>query len=167
MLTGSLPFQSDEMPRLFQKISKGVFVIPPTVTKEAADLIRRLLCKEPRDRITAKECLSHPWLSPMVALSSPSSELTLISSTKKKMEVDGYSLHSTLRESAEYQHKKISFFTRLFVKKARVAPCNEMSKKMEQEKLVSTAAAKKLGMLNQFKGFFHALFSKEARLNGA
>jgi hypothetical protein len=24
-----------------------------------------------------------------------------------------------------------------------------------------------LGMLNQFKGFFHALFSKEARLNGA
>ncbi|KAI8875923.1 hypothetical protein K501DRAFT_125076, partial [Backusella circina FSU 941] len=61
MLTGSLPFHSNDMPRLFQKISQGLYTTPTNITEEAADLIRRLLCKDPKDRITASECLLHPW----------------------------------------------------------------------------------------------------------
>ncbi|KAI8992665.1 kinase-like domain-containing protein, partial [Pilobolus umbonatus] len=62
MLTGSLPFQGDDMPVLFQKISKAQYVIPHYVSRDASDLIRKLLCKDPADRITATGCLTHAWL---------------------------------------------------------------------------------------------------------
>ncbi|ORX62474.1 Pkinase-domain-containing protein, partial [Hesseltinella vesiculosa] len=62
MLTGTLPFQGDDMPQLFRKISQGQFCMPRYITSEAAHLIQRLLCKNAKDRITAVDCLQHPWL---------------------------------------------------------------------------------------------------------
>ncbi|RCH95856.1 hypothetical protein CU098_001935, partial [Rhizopus stolonifer] len=93
MLTGSLPFQGDEMPQLFQKISRGQYTIPPYVTRDASDLIQRLLCRDARDRITAKDCLLHPWLMPPTMTRCSllaSSQLTLSSrftnfSSRKKV----------------------------------------------------------------------------------
>jgi serine/threonine protein kinase len=93
MLTGSLPFQGDEMPQLFQKISRSQYSIPPYVTRDASDLIQRLLCRDARDRITAKDCLLHPWLTPPTITRCSlltSSQLTLSSrltnfSTRKKV----------------------------------------------------------------------------------
>jgi serine/threonine protein kinase len=37
------------------------------VSLDAKDLIRRLLAKQPKQRITADELLSHPWLKRSVA----------------------------------------------------------------------------------------------------
>jgi serine/threonine protein kinase len=111
MLTGSLPFQSNDMPRLFQKISHGQFAMPTNITNEAADLIHRLLCKDPKDRITASECLLHPWFS-VSDLSLPSKPQVV---PKKEVE------------------KKKSLFMRIFKKKSQVAPldANEKSALMK------------------------------------
>lgn len=94
MLTGSLPFQGDEMPRLFQKISRGQYSIPPYVTRDASDLIQRLLCRNANERITAKDCLLHPWLTPpsITRCSLNTSQLTINSrltsfSNRKKVSV--------------------------------------------------------------------------------
>ncbi|OAD68727.1 hypothetical protein PHYBLDRAFT_91659, partial [Phycomyces blakesleeanus NRRL 1555(-)] len=62
MLTGKLPFQSETMPQLFKKISLASYTPPRDVSNQASNLISRLLCKNPNDRLTAHQCLSHPWL---------------------------------------------------------------------------------------------------------
>ncbi|KAI8374220.1 kinase-like domain-containing protein [Radiomyces spectabilis] len=61
MLTGQLPFHSENMPCLFEKIRSGRYA-EPRVSSEASNLIHHLLCKNPAKRITAEACLKHPWL---------------------------------------------------------------------------------------------------------
>ncbi|KAI8379196.1 kinase-like domain-containing protein, partial [Radiomyces spectabilis] len=62
MLTGTLPFQASNMGQLFRKISVAQYTIPRSVSPDASNLIHRLLCKNSRERITAIQCLQHPWL---------------------------------------------------------------------------------------------------------
>ena len=38
------------------------------VSSEARDLVERLLVAEPEERLTAEDCLSHPWLSGQASL---------------------------------------------------------------------------------------------------
>lgn len=63
MLAGTLPFQGQDMPQLFRRISHVSYTMPRHITPEAANLIERLLCKNPTQRITAHDCLRHPWLN--------------------------------------------------------------------------------------------------------
>ncbi|KAI9490966.1 kinase-like domain-containing protein [Zychaea mexicana] len=63
MLAGTLPFQGDDMPQLFRRINTGAYTMPQHISQEAADLISRLLCKSAKGRISAEECLKHPWLN--------------------------------------------------------------------------------------------------------
>ncbi|OBZ91213.1 SNF1-related protein kinase catalytic subunit alpha KIN10 [Choanephora cucurbitarum] len=119
MLTGSLPFQGDEMPQLFQKISKGVFTIPPYVTRDASDLIQRLLSRDAKERITTKECLLHPWLMPPTMTRCSlltSSQLTLSSrltnfSSRKKVnpypEESCLTFMTTIVNEPKSTHQKI------------------------------------------------------------
>ncbi|KAI7890793.1 kinase-like domain-containing protein [Mucor mucedo] len=62
MLTGQLPFHCDTMPELFKKISLAHYVEPNTLSDEALHLIKALLCRNPKRRITAENALKHPWL---------------------------------------------------------------------------------------------------------
>jgi serine/threonine protein kinase len=62
MLTGQLPFHCDTMPELFKKISLGLYREPSTLSEEALSLIRCLLCRNPKRRITAEGVLKHAWL---------------------------------------------------------------------------------------------------------
>ncbi|KAI7851684.1 kinase-like domain-containing protein [Circinella umbellata] len=63
MLAGTLPFQGNDMPQLFRRINNGAYTMPQHISREAADLINRLLCKSAKGRISAEECLKHPWLN--------------------------------------------------------------------------------------------------------
>ena len=40
------------------------------VSSEARDLVERLLVANPEERLTADDCLSHPWLSGQSGVSS-------------------------------------------------------------------------------------------------
>lgn len=46
----------------YKKISKVDFSIPPTVSPEASDLIRKLLKHEPQDRLPLPQVANHPWI---------------------------------------------------------------------------------------------------------
>ncbi|KAL9541377.1 hypothetical protein MBANPS3_009152 [Mucor bainieri] len=63
MLTGQLPFHCDTMPELFKKISLAQYSEPSTLSDEALSLIKCLLCRNPKRRITAEGVLKHAWLT--------------------------------------------------------------------------------------------------------
>eukprot|EP00468_Gymnochlora_sp_CCMP2014_P003623 CAMPEP_0167752986 /NCGR_PEP_ID=MMETSP0110_2-20121227/7455_1 /TAXON_ID=629695 /ORGANISM="Gymnochlora sp., Strain CCMP2014" /LENGTH=439 /DNA_ID=CAMNT_0007638687 /DNA_START=478 /DNA_END=1794 /DNA_ORIENTATION=+ len=63
MLCGFLPFEEDNMKRLFRKIKGGIYTLPSHVGKQAKDLIRRMLVVDPERRITADKIRRHPWFT--------------------------------------------------------------------------------------------------------
>jgi serine/threonine protein kinase len=62
MLTGQLPFHCDTMPELFKKISLAQYTEPDMISDDALNLIKCLLCRNPKRRITAEAALKHAWL---------------------------------------------------------------------------------------------------------
>ena len=65
MLCGSLPFDDENIPRLFKKIRSGAFAFPATahVDPRARDLIRRMLHKDQLERIKIEDIWKHPWFT--------------------------------------------------------------------------------------------------------
>lgn len=67
MLTAHSPFAGKDNQETFLNISQVNLDFPENLFKEtspqAQDFITRLLVKEPEDRMTAKQCMQHPWLS--------------------------------------------------------------------------------------------------------
>ncbi|KFM58268.1 Serine/threonine-protein kinase 17A, partial [Stegodyphus mimosarum] len=83
LLSGHSPFGGDTKQETFCNITRGTLEFPPdlfdTISNNAKDFIRRLLVRNPSERMSAKECLSHPWLNDTEAGSPLSGiELTLI-----------------------------------------------------------------------------------------
>lgn len=67
LLGGYPPFWDSNQKRLFKKIKHGAYEFHDAywahVSDDAKDLIRRMLTVDPKERITARQCLSHPWLA--------------------------------------------------------------------------------------------------------
>lgn len=62
LLAGYLPFDEEVLQMLFKKIKEGDYEIPEHFSKEAADLIRRMLQPNPILRLKFHELKLHPWL---------------------------------------------------------------------------------------------------------
>lgn len=66
MITGDPPFHAESDSELFDAIIKADVTYTKKqlkdISKEAQDFISRLLVKTPDFRMTAQECLEHPWL---------------------------------------------------------------------------------------------------------
>ncbi|KAG1710891.1 hypothetical protein DVH05_013614 [Phytophthora capsici] len=70
-LFGRLPFTSESTRELFDEIIRAEIVLPSTdesrretpLSPEGQNLLLRLLEKDPNQRITIAECLSHPWFA--------------------------------------------------------------------------------------------------------
>jgi len=63
MLCGSLPFDEDSMPNLFEKIKRSKYYIPNHLSSGAKDLINRLLQPTPINRISLSKVKKHPWFT--------------------------------------------------------------------------------------------------------
>lgn len=63
LITGSLPFNEKQTNKLYQKIRECNYSIPEYVTDSAKDLIKRMLQKNPSNRITIAEIKQHKWFS--------------------------------------------------------------------------------------------------------
>ena len=61
MLCGYLPFEENDNQKLFKKISECKFSIPFYITKDANDLINKILVKDPSKRISIEEIKMHPF----------------------------------------------------------------------------------------------------------
>lgn len=62
-LVGKPPFEDNSEKGTYKKIKTGTPVFPPNLTKEAKDLISRLLHKDPNHRLTLDDVLKHPWVA--------------------------------------------------------------------------------------------------------
>ncbi|AGO10422.1 AaceriABL034Wp [[Ashbya] aceris (nom. inval.)] len=63
LLTGHLPFNDDNVRKLLLKVQHGKYQMPANVSKEAKDLISKILVVDPAKRITVDKILEHPLLS--------------------------------------------------------------------------------------------------------
>ena len=81
MLTGVQPFYHQHMPRLMEMIAKEEpnyhHEALQQVSKDAIDLLKKLLTKDPRKRPSAKECLGHPWFADQANSNKPIKKLDL------------------------------------------------------------------------------------------
>lgn len=59
MLAGRLPFDDDDMGVMLAKAKRAEYKMPPNLTREAKDLIRRVLVDQPGHRITMKQMWRH------------------------------------------------------------------------------------------------------------
>jgi serine/threonine protein kinase len=74
MLCGFLPFDDENIPGLFRKIKAGRYEkFPGHVSKEAKDLISRMLTVDQAARITLSRICEHPWFKQEDAVSEPRS----------------------------------------------------------------------------------------------
>lgn len=66
LLSGVPPFWAETQQGIFDSVLKGHIDFEsdpwPVISDSAKDLIRRMLCSRPADRLTAHEVLCHPWI---------------------------------------------------------------------------------------------------------
>ena len=72
LLTGSLPFQNEDMTLLYEQINRCQVEYPDWMPSEARDLISKLLEKEPQERYSLDQVKQHPWF--LVDYNSPDAE---------------------------------------------------------------------------------------------
>ncbi|KAL4572777.1 hypothetical protein LXL04_019562 [Taraxacum kok-saghyz] len=66
LLSGVPPFWAETQQGIFDAVLKGEIDFDsdpwPVISDSAKDLIRKMLCSRPSDRLTAHEVLCHPWI---------------------------------------------------------------------------------------------------------
>nr|CAD1830649.1 unnamed protein product [Ananas comosus var. bracteatus] len=66
LLSGVPPFWAETQQGIFDAVLKGVVDFEaepwPMISDSAKDLIRKMLCPRPSERLTAHEVLCHPWI---------------------------------------------------------------------------------------------------------
>lgn len=93
LLTGCSPFGGDTKQETFCNISRCRLDFPDDlfedVSEDARDLMRKLMVKDPNERLTVTECLQHSWFSvfddpqpPLSTIDRPSSEQSAMETTK-------------------------------------------------------------------------------------
>ena len=63
MLSGTLPFQDENEVKQYQKIIKGKFRCPLSMSKNAKNLIENILKTDPKERYTIFRIKKHPWFN--------------------------------------------------------------------------------------------------------
>ncbi|CAH1179232.1 unnamed protein product [Phaedon cochleariae] len=61
-LTGKPPFESKDYDDTYRRISKAQFTMPPYISIEAQDLMKKLLVVNPNMRLELSKVLKHPWI---------------------------------------------------------------------------------------------------------
>lgn len=61
LLTGTLPFQNEDMTQLYEQINRCKVDYPGWMPPDAKDLISRLLEKDPNIRFSLEDVKRHPW----------------------------------------------------------------------------------------------------------
>lgn len=63
MLCGRLPFENEDVGRLFQQIAEGVYFLPNYLSHDARSLINGMLHVDPVKRLTIADIMNHPWFT--------------------------------------------------------------------------------------------------------
>ncbi|KAJ8676098.1 hypothetical protein QAD02_011884 [Eretmocerus hayati] len=108
LLTGCSPFGGDTKQETFCNISRCKLDFPDDlfedVSEDAQDLIRKLVVKNPSERLSAIECLQHPWLSKfdkeeeILPCTAPTSPLSCSQDTEISLESSCNSSQNSIEE---------------------------------------------------------------------
>ncbi|KAG8984358.1 Protein kinase, partial [Tulasnella sp. 427] len=63
MLCGRLPFEDENVPQLFHKISSGIYHLPSYLSPDAKSIIQGMLAVDPVKRLTVPEIIALPWFN--------------------------------------------------------------------------------------------------------
>ncbi|PVU93802.1 hypothetical protein BB561_003036 [Smittium simulii] len=63
MLCGRTPFEGENLKEIYDKISKGRFIMPQFLSNSACSLLQRMLTVNPKKRITMAEIKAHAWIN--------------------------------------------------------------------------------------------------------
>ena len=63
LLTHLIPFYGKWKEQILKEIFRRRITLPRKFSEEAQDLLDKLLCIDPKDRILAAEALQHPWFN--------------------------------------------------------------------------------------------------------
>ncbi|KAJ3450246.1 serine/threonine-protein kinase brsk2-like protein [Anaeramoeba flamelloides] len=63
LLSGRLPFDSQNIRKLLMKVKRGDYIMPKNLTNNEKDLIRKILVVDPLKRITIDEIKKHPYFT--------------------------------------------------------------------------------------------------------
>ena len=63
MVVGHMAFSGSSMEELFQKVKKGNYSLPMTLSKEVVSFINGMLQQDPNKRLTANQLLNHEFLT--------------------------------------------------------------------------------------------------------
>ena len=63
LLTHLIPFYGKRKEQILKEIFRRRITLPRKFSEEAQDLLDKLLCIDPKDRILAAEALQHPWFN--------------------------------------------------------------------------------------------------------
>ena len=120
MICGFLPFEHANTSALYKKIIAGEYALPPFLSREAKDLLKRLLTTEPTRRISLEHAASHPWCAHAAdAVLQPSQHATGVARLAAESDADGsilqqmesewgYSLMVVAKDIAEGKHSEAS-----------------------------------------------------------
>ncbi len=61
MICGYLPFEDPDTANLYKKILKGQYALPNFVSKDAADMLSKVLNTDPDTRFTESDIRMHRW----------------------------------------------------------------------------------------------------------
>ncbi|PKA65488.1 CBL-interacting serine/threonine-protein kinase 5 [Apostasia shenzhenica] len=78
LLAGFLPFQDENLMRMYSKISRADYQIPPWFSPEARSLLSRLLVADPAKRASIAEILRLPWLHRLDSPSPPAAPIPVL-----------------------------------------------------------------------------------------
>ena len=97
IITGKYPFDGNNSADVFAKIKAGKFAFPKNTSDECNDLLRKMICVDPKKRISAKEALQHPWLRKILQIPDHEAQ-TLDPETIKQLKL--FKASSKLRQAA-------------------------------------------------------------------
>jgi [calcium/calmodulin-dependent protein kinase] kinase len=60
---GCTPFKSRKIPQLYSQIKSEPIVIPSSLDADLQDLLNSLLSRDPHNRLTVNEAMTHPWVT--------------------------------------------------------------------------------------------------------
>ncbi|CAH4029618.1 unnamed protein product [Pieris brassicae] len=110
LLVGSPPFHTQHVKTTLNKVINADYKIPCELSFQAQDILQKLLCKDPSQRITLKGIMEHPFINNVLNvtraskqdLSKDSGFLTTLHSTQHSNK-----LSSTRRNNSDYLSNNI------------------------------------------------------------
>ncbi|OMJ72226.1 hypothetical protein SteCoe_29401 [Stentor coeruleus] len=63
LITGTFPFKAPQTKELYSKIQRGMYVIPPTMSSQAREVIKGVFEIDPHKRPTATQLLAYQWMN--------------------------------------------------------------------------------------------------------